>query len=241
MSIVGIVLEMLEVVIGCDGGKGLTNYPNGHSFNHEFVRFEKDNILVGRIPINDNMVYWFCAQPYVPKDERICEDPEAIRRSSLEFISDFPQDVIEMIKSADAKSLSFERLRYRSPWDLLTGTFYKGRVIVAGDAMHVMGTFMGQGGSTGLEEAVVLARNMSQFGFNLAESGRRLMVHGVEEAFSLFVTQRRMRVVQLSLQIYLTGMMLGASSGLKKVICIVLLSLLFSNTSGHTDYDCGNL
>nr|GFD25145.1 putative FAD/NAD(P)-binding domain protein [Tanacetum cinerariifolium] len=26
----------------------------------------------------DNMVYWFCAQPYVPKDERIWEDPEAI-------------------------------------------------------------------------------------------------------------------------------------------------------------------
>ncbi|GKD16988.1 aromatic-ring hydroxylase-like protein [Tanacetum coccineum] len=120
-----------KVVIGCDGGKsvvakflnlkptkmfslcgvrGLTNYPNGHSFNHEFVRFEKDNILVGRIPINDNMVYWFCAQPYVPRDERIWEDPEAIRRSSLEFISDFPQDIIEMIKSADAKSLSFERL-----------------------------------------------------------------------------------------------------------------------------------
>ncbi|GKC23155.1 aromatic-ring hydroxylase-like protein [Tanacetum coccineum] len=116
--------------------------------------------------------------------------------------------------------------RYRSPWDLPTGTFYKGRVMVAGDAMHVMGTFMGQGGSTGLEEAVVLARNMSQFGFNRTERGRRLMVHGVEEAFNLFVKQRRMRVVQLSLQIYLTGMLLGASSRLKKVISYYCLFFL---------------
>ncbi|GJS00078.1 monooxygenase 1 [Tanacetum coccineum] len=122
---------MAKVVIGCDGGKsivadflnvkatkmfplcevrGFTNYPNGHLFDHEFARFRKDNVLVGRIPINGNMVYWFIAQPYVP-----------------------------------------------------TGKFCKERVVVAGDAMHVMGLFLGQGGSAGLEDAVVLARNMAPF------------------------------------------------------------------------------
>ncbi|PWA60559.1 FAD/NAD(P)-binding domain protein [Artemisia annua] len=209
-------IPLVHVVIGCDGGK---------------------SVVANILNLKPLKTFSLCGV----RDERIWEDPEAIRRSSLEFISDYPQDVIEMIKNADPKSLSFERLRYRSPWDLLTGTFYKGRVIVAGDAMHVMGTFMGQGGSTGLEEAVVLARNMAQFGFNRLESGRRVMVHGVEQAFNLFVKQRRMRIFQLSLQIYLTGMLLGASSRLKKVICIVLLSIMFSNMSGHTDYDCGDL
>ncbi|PWA87558.1 FAD/NAD(P)-binding domain protein [Artemisia annua] len=253
---------MAKVVIGCDGGKsivanflnlkatkmfplcgirGFTNYRNGHLFDHEFARFRKDNVLVGRIPINGNMVYWFIAQPYVPADKRIWEDPEEIRRTSLEFLSDFPQDVQEMIEYADANSLSFARLRYRAPWDLLTGKFYKGRVVVAGDALHVMGPFLGQGGSAGLEDAVVLARNMAQLGFNRVESGRKVMVHDHEEAFNIFARERRMRVFRLSLQTYLTGMLLGTSSRLKKVIYIVLLVVLFSNTRGHVDYDCGVL
>lgn len=77
-----------QVVIGCEGGKsivanfldlkptkmfplcgvrGLSNYPNGHTFDQEFARFRKDNNLVGRIPIDNNLVYWFCARPYVPR------------------------------------------------------------------------------------------------------------------------------------------------------------------------------
>ncbi|KAI3737236.1 hypothetical protein L2E82_27233 [Cichorium intybus] len=240
-----------KVVIGCEGGKsivanflnlkatkmfplcsvrGLSNYPNGHSFDHDFARFRKDNSLVGRIPIDNHLVYWFCGRPYVPIEERIWEDPEAIRRSTLELLTDYPQEIKEMIEIADAKSLSFTHLRYRSPWDLLTGTFCKGSVTVAGDAMHVMGPFLGQGGSAGLEDAVVLARNLAQMGLDR-----------VEEAFNLYVKQRRLRVVQLSLQTYLTGMLVGASSRLMKIIFIVLLSLLFRNLSGHVDYDCGGL
>nr|GEV08713.1 aromatic-ring hydroxylase-like protein [Tanacetum cinerariifolium] len=251
-----------KAVIGCDGGKsmvadflnlkppkmfpscgvrGLTNYPNGHFFDHEFARFKKGNNLVGRIPINDNLVYWACGHPFVHKDARIWEDPEVIRRSCLDLLGDYPSEFKEMIEKADVESLSFSRLRYRTPWDLLTGTFCKGAVIVAGDAMHVMGPFLGQGGSAGLEDAVVLARNMAQLGFNRVESGRKITIQGVEEAFNRFVKERRMRVVRLSLQTYLTGMLLGASSWVKKVICIVLLSVLFSNSSGHIDYDCGDL
>ncbi|CAI9267152.1 unnamed protein product [Lactuca saligna] len=240
-----------KVVIGCEGGKsivanflnlkptkmfplcgvrGLSNYPNGHPFDQEFARFRKDNNLVGRIPMDNNLVYWFCAHPYFPKDDRIWEDPEAIRQSTLALLSDYPQEVKEMIEIADANSLSFTRLRYRAPWDLLRGTFCKGRVTVAGDAMHVMGPFLGQGGSAGLEDAVVLARNLAQMGLD-----------NVEEAFNLYVKERRMRVVRLSLQTYFTGMLLGASSRLKQFMYVVLLSLLFRNSSGHVDYDCGSL
>ncbi|KAI3512992.1 hypothetical protein L1887_20315 [Cichorium endivia] len=51
--------------------------------------FRKDNSLVGRIPIDNHLVYWFCGRPYVPIDERIWEDPEAIRRSTLELVTDY--------------------------------------------------------------------------------------------------------------------------------------------------------
>ncbi|GKF60896.1 putative FAD/NAD(P)-binding domain protein, partial [Tanacetum coccineum] len=125
-----------------------------------------------------------------------------------------------MIEKENVESLSFSRLRYRTPWDLLTGTFCKGTVIVVGDAMHVMGPFLGQGGSAGLEDAVVLARNMAQLGFNRVKE--QIAIQGVEEAFKRFVKEQRMRVVRLSLQSYLTGILLGASSWVKKVVCIVL-------------------
>ncbi|GKB69502.1 aromatic-ring hydroxylase-like protein [Tanacetum coccineum] len=123
------------------------------------------------------------------------EDPEVVRRSCLDLLGAYPSEIKEMIEKENVESLSFSRLRYRTPWDFLTGTFCKGTVIVAGDAMHVMGPFLGQGGSAGLEDAVVLARNMAQLGFNRVESGRKITIQGVEEAFKRFVKERRMRVV----------------------------------------------
>jgi 2-polyprenyl-6-methoxyphenol hydroxylase-like FAD-dependent oxidoreductase len=63
-----------------------------------------------------------------------------------------------MINSSEENSLSLTHIRYREPWDVLLGRFRKGSVTVAGDAMHIMGPFLGQGGSAALEDAVVLAR-----------------------------------------------------------------------------------
>ncbi|MFS7951619.1 putative FAD-binding domain, FAD/NAD(P)-binding domain superfamily [Helianthus anomalus] len=240
-----------KVVIGCEGDKsiiadfvrlkrikmfplcevrGLTNYPYGHSFAHEFTSFKKDNILVGRIPIDNKLVYWFCTQPYILKDESIWKDPEVIQHNTLELLSNYPQEIQEMIKTTETKSLSSKRLRYRAPWDLITSTLSRGTVIVAGDAKHVMGPFLGQGGSAALEDAVVLARNMAQLGLD-----------HVEDAFNQFVRQRRIRVIRVSLQTYLIGMLSSNPSRLKKYICILLIILLFRNQKSHMDYDCGAL
>ncbi|MFS7951614.1 putative FAD-binding domain, FAD/NAD(P)-binding domain superfamily [Helianthus anomalus] len=248
-------------VIGCDGGKsilanflnlkptkmftastirGLTNYPHGHPFDLEFTKFKKDGILVGRIPIDNNMVYWFCSQQHISKDEEIWKNPEVIRQHTIELLSNYPQEFQEMAQNADMNSLSFTHLRYRHPWELLTGTFFRGTVTVVGDAMHVMGPFLGQGGSAALEDAVVLARNMAQLGLNHAESGSKVIVHSVGKAFDQFVRQRRTRVVRLTLQAYLIGMLV-TSSRLKKIIWIILLILLFPNQNSHVDYDCGDL
>ncbi|XP_076918673.1 monooxygenase 1-like [Bidens hawaiensis] len=241
-----------KVVIGCDGGKsivadflnlkpikmfpryairGLTNYPHGHPFGHEFTRFRKDDMLLGRIPIDNNLIYWFFSQPNIPKDEGIWKNNEVIRQYTIEWLSNCPQEIQEMAKNADINSLSFTDLRYRAPWDLLIGNFSRGTVTVAGDAMHIMGPFLGQGGSAALEDAVVLARNMATTGLNHREIG---------EAFNEFVRERRMRVVRLSLQVYLIGMLLD-SSRLKKTLWIILLKLLFPNQESHMDYDCGGL
>ncbi|KAK9069943.1 hypothetical protein SSX86_010341 [Deinandra increscens subsp. villosa] len=242
-----------KAIIGCDGSKsivadflnlkptkmfpicavrGLTNYPNGHSFGHEFTSFKKDDTLVGRVPVDNNMIYWFCTTPDIPKDERLWKNPEAVRQYTLKLLTTHPQEIQQMAEKADLNSVSITHLRYRAQWDLLMGTFSSGTVTVAGDAMHVMGPFLGQGASAALEDAVVLARNMGQMGLTRVEIGK---------ALDRFVRERKMRVARLSLQAYLTGMMLGGSSRVEKVMWFVLLSVLFPNPKSHMDYDCGDL
>lgn len=80
---------MLQVLIGCDGAnsvvadflqlkpkillslsetRGFTNYPSGHDFEIEFFQVsEGDNIMVGRLPIDNKLVYWFVNQKIKPK------------------------------------------------------------------------------------------------------------------------------------------------------------------------------
>lgn len=247
-----------KVLIGCDGAnsvvadflelkptklfalcavRGLTNYTNGHPFTHEFVRMRRDNILVGRIPIDRTLVYWFVAQQWRQTDAKIPQEPDLIMQSTLESIKGFPKDIIEMIRNSEIDSLSSTHLRYRAPWDLLLGKYRKGTVTVAGDAMHVMGPFLGQGGSAGLEDAIVLARRLAQ-----KMTNSQTDLRNIGEAFDEYVKERRMRVVRLSTQTYLTGMLLTENSSLLvKLICIMFMVILFHNASGHTKYDCGTL
>lgn len=115
---------------------------------------------------------------------------------------------------------------------------------VAGDAMHVMGPFLGQGGSCGLEDSVVLARCLARelhFARHNA-NGDQEFKKRVEIAFKDYVGERRLRVMRLSIQSYLLGSMIGATSWAKRAVCILILKVFFGGMSlGHTRYDCGSL
>ncbi|KAJ4965295.1 hypothetical protein NE237_017144 [Protea cynaroides] len=259
-----------QVVIGCDGTnsvvadwlglkaarqfslcavRGFTNYPNGHGFSNEFVRLRKNNITLGRIPVDDKLVHWFVGRLWTPEDSRVSKEAKLIRDSTVESMKkDFPADRIEMIRNSDLESLSLLRLKYRAPWDILLGSFRKGTVTIAGDALHVMGPFIGQGGSAGLEDAIVLARCLAQeMGMagptltSSSEGQEQVTQSRVGKAFDQYVKQRRMRILRLSMQTYLTGLLLQASLPVLKFMILILLLILFPNSYGHTHYDCGRL
>ncbi|CAI9114993.1 OLC1v1015823C1 [Oldenlandia corymbosa var. corymbosa] len=229
------------------GVRGLTNYPDGHCYPPKFFRLRSnqgDASMVGRIPINDKLVYWFVAVKLSRLEGNFPNDQELIKQETLKMLKDFPADTIEMIKKSDTDSLSFTRLRYRHPWEILVGKFYKGSVAVLGDAMHVMGPFLGQGGSAALEDAVVLARNMGQKISFLGKSEGTQPVSShmqIEEAFDQYVRERRKRIVQLSLQTYLIGVIVGSTSSAAKFIAIVILVICFRDQNAHSKYDCGKL
>ncbi|VVB00993.1 unnamed protein product [Arabis nemorensis] len=116
-----------------------------------------------------------------------------------------------MVKNCDIKSLYINRLRYRVPWDVLFGNFRRGTVTVAGDSMHLMGPFLGQGCSAALEDGVVLAiclcKKLGENVMNNVFSRKR-----IEEAIDEYVRERRGRLVGLSTQTYLTGRLIESSS-----------------------------
>ncbi|KAH0721340.1 hypothetical protein KY285_006608 [Solanum tuberosum] len=184
--------------------RGLTSYPNGHSFPLEFVRVIIGQTAVGRLPITDKLVHWFVSiQQGI--DAKFPQDTQVIKQRAMEALSGHPADVQEMIE----------------------------KLTVAGDAMHVMGPFLGQGGSSGIEDAVVLGRNLAK------TINRSCFDH--EEALDQYIKERKMRVVKLATQSYLTALLIENRPMLTKIVVVVVMAIFFRNQSAHTQYDCGLL
>ncbi|KAI8003341.1 Monooxygenase 1 [Camellia lanceoleosa] len=223
-----------KVLIGCDGANSVVA---------DFLELKPQKHFCLLVPIDDKSVHWMVRQQSTPKDARGLQNSDLIRQSTLPLIDGFPPEIQQMIEDSDVESLSLTRLRYRAPWDLLLGKFRKGTVTVAGDAMHVMGPFLGQGGSAGLEDAIVLTRCLYQklSEVDQIQSRSQMMMHKVGEAMDQYVKERRMRVVRLSMQTYLIGLLVGPSSMLVKLASIVLMVIFFRNQNDHSRYDCGLL
>lgn len=253
-----------EVVIGCDGVnstishmigvttknifnvcvvRGFTNYPGGHNFGSEFKLTKKDDVQVGLMPMTTNRVYWFITQKYISQDFKISESQKLIRDLAVASVKDFSSSIKEMVENCSLESLHFsEYLRYQAPWDILRKSFRVGTVTVAGDAFHAMAPFIAQGGSASLEDAVVLARCLARKTTLVGiPSGRRSSKMMVEEALDEYLKERKPRVLRLSSQSYLLAKMEETSSKFIKFICIVFVMILFSDSHGHTRYDCGSL
>ncbi|KAK7834601.1 monooxygenase 1 [Quercus suber] len=227
------------VLIGCDGAnsvvadflglkpvkflslsqvRGFTKYPSGHDFKNEIVQ------VIG----GHNVV---------------AKDPELLQQMTLESIKGFPTKMLDMVKHSDRDSLSISRMKYQAPWDILLGSFRKGTVTVAGDAMHVMGPFLGQGGSVALEDAIILARCLAQkrHEIDIKTNGSQVIAYKVGEALDQYVKERRMRLVRLSTQTYLTGILIKNPPLLVRFVCNILMKVLFSDSTAHSQYDCGRL
>ncbi|XP_075674462.1 monooxygenase 1-like [Castanea sativa] len=251
------------VLIGCDGAnsvvagflglktvkflslsqvRGFTKYPSGHDFKNEIVQVIGGHSKIGRIPIDNKLVYWFATLKMNPKDV-VAKDPELLQQMTLESIKGFPTKMLDMVKHSDQDSLSISRMKYQAPWDILLGSFRKGTVTVAGDAMHAMGPFLGQGGSVALEDAIILARCLARkrHEIDTKTNGSQVIAYKVGEALDQYVKERRMRLVQLSTQTYLTGILIKNPPFLVRFVCNILMRILFSDTTAHSQYDCGRL
>ncbi|CAN6244727.1 unnamed protein product [Urochloa humidicola] len=247
-----------KALIGCDGSnsvvakylglsppkstsrmllRGFTRYPHGHPFGPHFLRLRGKGFFVGRSPMTDNLVNFFVAFWHPGADAT--KDPLAMKDFLLEKLQGQCSDeILEMVRDPEPDSLIIlTKIWYRPPWQVMFSSFQRGTATVAGDAMHVMGTYIGQGGSAALEDAVVLARSLSR----AAAGSGELCEKKIGAAIREYVRERRMRVVRLSLESFAMGKLLATKSLLAKLACFAIVSLLGTATLRHTHYDCGRL
>jgi 2-polyprenyl-6-methoxyphenol hydroxylase-like FAD-dependent oxidoreductase len=89
--------------------------------------------------------------------------PELILKEvTTNIAKGFPLDFLTVAKNTDLSTLTWAPLVFRSPWSIALGRAHNTNVTVAGDAMHPMTPEIGQGGCSALEDAVILARCLSQ-------------------------------------------------------------------------------
>ncbi|TYI56141.1 hypothetical protein E1A91_D11G189400v1 [Gossypium mustelinum] len=233
---------MPRVIIGCDGVnsvvasivglnssrhfstcaiRGVTHYQTLHPFGTAFYLFDKDGVRLGLLPINHNDVYWFLTRKLTSTDSMVSKDQKLIKESTVEAIKGFPNHITEMINNSDVDSLHLtDQMRYRAPWDLLRTKFCKGTVTLAGDALHAMAPFLAQGGSASLEDAVVLARCLSQnMGIALDPTGMK----AARAALDQYAKERKMRVFWLSLETFVVGTMHDTSALLVELRSWIIL------------------
>ncbi|CAL5048069.1 unnamed protein product [Urochloa decumbens] len=251
-----------KALIGCDGVKsevakylglgiaselprltilGIARYPHGHPYGTQLLQLRGEELIVGRVPLNENLVHFFISRPSPSKDI----DATAAKEYVLEKLKDqCPADIIEMVCDPEKERLkTLTRVWYRPPWQMLFGRFQMGTVVVAGDAMHAMGPFIGQAGSAALEDAVVLARSVSRAlpgGVDVVSDDRE--VHEkISAALGKYVRERRTRVFMLSLEAFVTGSLLTAKALAKYLVLVPILIILGSESRRNANYDCGRL
>jgi 2-polyprenyl-6-methoxyphenol hydroxylase-like FAD-dependent oxidoreductase len=188
--------------------------------------------------MTDNLVNFFIALWHPDADAT--RDASTMKELVLEKLKGQCSDeIIEMVRDPEPDSLVLlTKIWYRPPWQVVLSSFQRGTATVAGDAMHVMGSYIGQGGSAAMEDALVLARSLSRAA---GGSGGGELSEKISAAMGEYVRERRLRIVRLSLESFTMGTLLATKSLLVKLACFAMLSLLGTASLRHTNYDCGRL
>ncbi|KAL6634569.1 hypothetical protein ACP70R_027240 [Stipagrostis hirtigluma subsp. patula] len=251
-----------KVLIGCDGTnsvvakylglaapkpiprtflRGFTWYPHGHPFGTEFLRVRGKDFFIGRLPVTDNLVHFFITMPNPCTGPT--KDAGAMKELALEKLQECPADITGMVQDSDPESLNVvNKVWFRPPWQVAFGSFQRGAVTVAGDAMHAMGPSIGQGGASGLEDAVVLARSLSRAVAASGTGGGELREKTtIGAAIAEYVRERRPRVARLCLESFVVGLLVSTRSLITRLACVAILAILGNESLRHTDYDCGRL
>lgn len=122
------------------------------------LHFGGDQAVVGICPINEKDCYVYCMHESFEGERR---DPNTLHEQLQEKLSGYQGPVHDLSAQLTDPSL----VNYRPlEWLLHPAPWYKGRVLLIGDAVHTNPPNIAQGAAMGIEDGVVLAEEMAKSG-----------------------------------------------------------------------------
>lgn len=128
--------------------------PKTFSLSKGLVSIAGNGKLVSLFPMLDQSMVHFAAirEPGLP------DDPEQRRENLIKLFSEFGDDIQHIIQAVPhGKDILFSDIAH-----IDMHTWYKNRVVLIGDAQHALSPITGMGASLALEDACVLAHELSK-------------------------------------------------------------------------------
>lgn len=149
-------------VVGCDGGKSLVRKAMGVEFQGKTEPTQWIVVDIADDPVGTPSVYAVCDQkfPYVsaglPGGVRRFEFmvPKDATEESLRASGEIERNIKKVL--GDAPALNIIRSRVYTHNARVASSFRRGRLLIAGDAAHLMPVWQGQGYNTGIRDAANL-------------------------------------------------------------------------------------
>ncbi|ODL95086.1 FAD-dependent urate hydroxylase HpxO [Acinetobacter pittii] len=196
-----------DLLIGADGTHSLTRtYVLGQQVQRRYAGYVNWNGLVeisedlapaqqwttyvgegkraSLMPVADGKFYFFLD---VPLPAGLDNNRDEYKKLLKQYFVDWCQPVQQLIERLDPKKTNRVEIHDIEPFT----QFYKGRVVILGDAAHSTTPDIGQGGCQAMEDAIYLARSLQINTLGLEDALRRYQNKRNERANELVLRARK--------------------------------------------------
>ncbi|MCL6247973.1 FAD-dependent urate hydroxylase HpxO [Acinetobacter sp. ANC 4945] len=169
---------------------GYVNWNGLVEISEEFAAADQWTTFVGEgkrvslMPVADNRFYFFFDVPLAAGLEN---DRTQYKALFKEYFKSWCEPVQKLIDAVDAQKTNRVEIHDIEPF----ADFYKGRVVIVGDAAHSTTPDIGQGGCQAMEDAIYLARSLQINTLGLQDSLRRYQNKRNERANELVLRARK--------------------------------------------------
>ena len=164
-----------DVVVGADGvnsqmrdllfpdakkpefaGQGVWRYNLRRPEDLVNMRAYEGKMGVGLVPLSDDQVYMYLT---TPEPDNLRYPREGLAKAMRDKLKDAPPGIAEFVDQiTDDDEVVYRPLA----WHFLEGNWYKGHVMLIGDAAHGTTPHLGQGAGMAIEDSLVLAEELAR-------------------------------------------------------------------------------
>ena len=163
---------------------GLVDVSDDYAAADQWTTFVGEGKRVSLMPVANNRFYFFFDVPLAVGLEN---DRSQYKALFKQYFKGWCEPVQKLIDAVDVQKTNRVEIHDIEPF----ANFYKGRVVIVGDAAHSTTPDIGQGGCQAMEDAIYLARSLQINTLGLQDSLRRYQNKRNERANELVLRARK--------------------------------------------------